>query len=208
MSEDTQVQQDGAATPQPIAIVPPPPPAPPPEPAEVTQGTGATFDSIVAGDDEDAPSTDGLAVLAELGNPLAAGYASAADSYGYDRNLANNGKWFTWPKLGPSARVKLLKIGCPAWKVVADRAREKYGDDTGAIKSDVMDRILEPMMAKAAFVDMENVVVEVGADPLKNTEENRLRLMEQYTPELRNDLWKVCNNPKNFKDLSEEVLGN
>lgn len=208
MSDDTQ-QEDAppvsaAPPPPPMAIVPPPAPAAPSEPPP-----SATFDAIVAGDEDgEAPSTDGLVVLAELGSPKTAGAGSATDSYGYDRDLAFNGKWFRWPKLGPTARVKLCKIGSPGWKVVADRARQKYGDEGGAIAPAVMEKILKPMMAKAAFVEMEGVVVELGADPLKDSEEGRLRLLEMFDPELPNDLWKVCNNPRQFKDASEEVLGN
>lgn len=168
-------------------------------------GHDPTFEELV--DHADDPLPEGMDVLAELSGATPEGQ-SATDSYGYDKQLAEEGKWFAWPKLGPAARVKLAKVGNKLWKQLSERARERYGGDDGAIKPATMDRIIEPMMAKSIFIGMDGVVVEVGAEPLADTVENRLRLLELFSPDLRNDLFKVANNPKNFRDLSEEVLGN
>lgn len=207
MSEETQDPQDAPAG----GIYAAPPPFQLSPMAAVPQPT-ATFDDLVQ--DDSSPSSDGKAILAALGEALKADeVATAAGSYGFDKELAESGKWFRWPKLGPKARVKLCKLGCKAWDAVLNKARKRYGDADGTINADALGKIIEPMMAKALFVGMEDVILELDADgkpsaPLADSEEARLRLMEQFSPDLHTDLLKVANNPKNFRDLSEDVLGN
>lgn len=178
--------------------------------ADLTGGGGVhepSLEDLIGDRGGDTPPPTGIDVLTELAGATPEGQ-SATDAYGYNKELAEQGKWFRWSKLGPAARVKLAKVGNKVWRQLSDRARERYGGDDGAIKPATMDRIIEPMMAKSIFIGMEGVVVEVGAEPLTDTVENRLRLLELFSPDLRNDLFKVANNPKNFRDLSEEVLGN
>lgn len=190
------------------------PPAAPPESAaevmaEIDRAAEATaLDDFIAGiapTEDDVPA--GLAVLEELSGG-GEGEESAIGSYGYDRKIANEGKWFKWRKLGPAARVFLRKVGCDAWNGVIDRARERYGDESGNIPPKTMKKIIEPLMVKSLFGGMEGVVVRVGDPALRDTPENRLRLLEMFTPDLANDLFATCKNPRNFRDLSEEVLGN
>ena len=164
----------------------------------------SSFDDLVGAVTEAPP--DGMDVLKALSGAKE-GEATASGSYGYDKALAESGKMFAWPKLGPIAKLKLCKIGCRSWKAVADRARELYAGEDGSIKPSTMDKILAGMMVKSVFVDMEGVVIEVGAPPLVNSDEARLRLLEAFDG-LRDEIFKACNNPKNFRDLSEKVLGN
>lgn len=179
---------------------------------QAVEGSGAgepSLESLIgetAGAGEEAPSA-GAEVLRQLAGETTAD-ATAQASYGFDRTLAEDGKWFKFPKLGPNARVKLRKVGCKLWKELMDKARQKWGGEDGTISPATMEKIIEPIMAKSLFAGMEGVVVEVGADALPDTTESRLRLMERFTPDLRNDLFKVCNGPKNFRDNSEAILGN
>lgn len=133
--------------------------------------------------------------------------ASAAGSYGYDKALAEGGKWFKWPKLGPNARLYLKKVGCKAWKAVSARARAQYGDDTGAIDPTKFEEVLPAMEVKSIFAKMEGVIVELGQPPLEDSQENRVKLLAMFDG-LTMEIFNACNKPKNFRDNSEKVLGN
>jgi hypothetical protein len=152
------------------------------------------------------PEQDDLDVLKVLSGATEE-EASAAGSYGYDKALAEGGKPFKWPKLGPHAKLTLKKVGCKAWKAISARARAAYGDDTGAIDPAKFEEILPGMLVKSVFAGMEGVIVEVGQPPLEDSQENRLLLLRMFDG-LTMEIFNACNKPKNFRDNSEKVLGN
>lgn len=149
----------------------------------------------------------GAQILAELSGSTP-DEASAETSYGYDRELAETGKWFKWPKLGPEAFLLLRKVGCEQWRSVLEKARERYGEEDGTIKPKVMDKIIDALIAKGLWGGMRGVRTRVGEPALDDSIENRLRLLEGFHPDLGNDIFKVCASPKQFKDASEAILGN
>ena len=160
------------------------------------------IEDLVAGE----PPTEGMDVLAALSGATE-DEASATGSYGYDKTIAEAGKWFKWPKLGPTARVHLCSTQSKKWKAVRDRVRVIYAEDDGSIPPATMDTILAPMMVKSVFDQMEGIVVQVGQPPLTDSIQNRLQLLNDFEG-LRDELFKVCAKPKNFRDLSDKVLGN
>lgn len=87
----------------------------------------------------------------------------AQASYGYDRRLAERGKWFNWRRLGASARLKIAKTKNQGYVELWDKAVRQHGNKrTGQIPLAKRRELLPVIHAKTLLTGMEGVVL---ADP-------------------------------------------
>jgi hypothetical protein len=132
---------------------------------------------------------------------------NATDSYGFDKTLAEQGKWVPWPKLGPNAKLLLAKTQNKKWKFNLGKLRAKYADDTGNIETVFfIDNLLGPLMVKSVFLGMTDVMVELGAPALQDDERTRLKLFEDFEG-CKDDVLAYCSKATNFRN-TEAVTKN
>lgn len=165
-------------------------------------------------DREFAPPPMGLDILESMDEepaPVAAqkaGAGSAVDSYGYDKTIANEGKWVPWPKLGPAARLLLAKTQNKRWKLNLAKLRAKHADDTGQIDPVFFtEKLLGPLMVKSVFLGMDGVVVEVDQPALEDSDVRRLQLFEEFDG-LQDEVLVFCTKASNFRRDPAAIVKN
>jgi len=123
-------------------------------------------------------------------------------SFGSDKDLAENGKWFD---LEDGGRVKVAKLGCPAFKAEVQRLQKPHLAILNSTmdSSDIIDRITIRAMSKAILVDWSDINMD-GEEVVYSTDTCFL-LLSEY-PDFREMIASLSTERRHYSlsDITEK----
>lgn len=122
-------------------------------------------------------------------------------SFGVDKRSAEEGKWFD---LENGGRVKVAKLGCPAFKAEVQRLQKPHLAvlQSSMDSTELLDKITITAMSRTVLVDWDNISMD--GESLEYSSEKAKEIMTLF-PDFREVISSLSIERRNF--MPEELAG-